>query len=331
MAFNQRTPRTNRYKKSGKGGFVLTALIIAICVLLAGGYLVEHYHKANRTVTIEDKTKKNPATPLQPVPQHSMSTAYIEAVPLARQESYYTGDIKNNNLEPPLKLKKRRGTDKAKLAIVVDDMGSSMQEAISLAAISVPINFAVIPGLRHDRDVADYAKSKGIVQLVHIPMQPKEYPRRRIEKNGLLLEHSDEELRSRVNGFLEMLPDAAGANNHMGSGFTEDSEKMRVVLELLKKRGLFYLDSITTPHTSGIRVASELNMHYARRNVFLDNEQNDTYIRGQLEKAVAYALKNGHAIAICHPHKVTIETLSATLPGLRTKGVELVSITELIN
>jgi polysaccharide deacetylase 2 family uncharacterized protein YibQ len=194
----------------------------------------------------------------------------------------------------------------------------------------VPINFAIIPGLRQYREVADYATDQGIEIMVHMPMQSKEYPRRRLEANGLLLEHNDEELRTRVRGYLEVLPKAVGANNHTGSAFTEHPDKMRVVLQVLKANGLFFLDSITTPLTVGPKVATELRMHHARRDVFLDNEQDEAYIRGQLAQAVERSRKNGRAIAICHPHPVTIATLSKTLPELRSKGVTLVAVTSLV-
>jgi len=189
----------------------------------------------------------------------------------------------------------------------------------------------IMPGVKHDRAVAAYAADQGIDILVHMPMQPKEYPQRRLESNGLLLEQSDEELRNRMLGYLQILPQAVGANNHMGSGFTEHSDKMRIVLKVLKEKGLFYVDSITTPKTTGLKVAAELKVSSARRDVFLDNEQNEGYIRGQLDQAVARARKNGRAIAICHPHPVTITTLVKVLPGLQSKDVKLVKLTRLVS
>ncbi len=330
---SQQHLRDNRYKKkSGKGGFVLAAFLIFICFLMVGGYLVQRYQKnfvAKKTLGIN----KNEMLPMQ----HQASSAKIkqvtarpivEPVPPVKQD-YYTGDIPTEKLTtlPPVS---KRSNGKAELAIVVDDMGSSVQEARSLASIGVPVNFAIIPGLRHDKEVADFATGQGIEILLHMPMQPKEYPRRRLESNGLLLEQNDEELRNRVNGYFELVPQAIGANNHMGSGFTENSEKMRVVLEVLKENKLFFLDSITTPLTVGPQVAKELGMRHARRDVFLDNEQNEVYIRGQIAQAVNRARKNGQAIAICHPHPETISALMKTLPTLSRQGVVLVKISQII-
>lgn len=105
---------------------------------------------------------------------------------------------------------------------------------------------------------------------------------------------------------------------------------MRVVLDTLKGRGLFFVDSVTTPKSVGLRLAKELGMKSGRRNVFLDNEQDGTYILGQLNQAVRLARKTGAAIAICHPHPATIQTLEAALPGLAQRGITLVPVSRLV-
>ena len=80
-----------------------------------------------------------------------------------------------------------------------------------------------------------------------------------------------------------------------------------------------------------MRVAQRMGIRTARRNVFLDNEQERGYILGQLNQAVRLARKNGSAIAICHPHPATISALAAALPGFAGKGVKLVPASQLVN
>lgn len=219
---------------------------------------------------------------------------------------------------------------KGQLAIIIDDMGTTVQEARSLAAIGVPLTFAIIPGLRGYREVASFAAGNGIETMIHIPMQSKGWPQRRLEPNGLLVAMDVGEISDRVNEFMRDIPKAVGANNHMGSEFTEHEEKLRPVLEALKGRGLFFVDSVTTPASAGPRLALELGVKSARRQVFLDNEQNQAYIRGQLNQAVRQARKNGSAIAICHPHPATIQALTTLLPGLEQQGITLVPASRLV-
>lgn len=227
-------------------------------------------------------------------------------------------------------LRRPESVGTARLAIVIDDMGSSMSEARSLAAIGVPLTFSVIPGLHKCREVASFAASGGIETMIHIPMQSKGWPGRRLEANGLLVSMEDDELRERVAGFMHDLPGAVGANNHTGSEFTEHADKMRSVLETLNGKSLFFVDSVTTPQTTGMLLARELGMKSGRRNVFLDNEQERGYILGQLNQAVRLAKKNGSVIAICHPHPATIAALASALPGLASHGVTLVPVSKLV-
>jgi polysaccharide deacetylase 2 family uncharacterized protein YibQ len=205
-----------------------------------------------------------------------------------------------------------------------------MQEARSLAGIGVPLTFSIIPGLRSYREVSAYAVSNRIETMIHIPMQSKGWPERRLESNGLLVSMDDAAIGERLEEFMRTLPKAVGANNHMGSEFTEHEDKMRAVLNTLKGRGLFFVDSVTSPRTVGMRLARELDMKTGRRSVFLDNEQDGTYIQGQLNQAVRLARKTGGVIAICHPHPATIRTLEAALPGLAKQGITLVPASQLV-
>ncbi|WP_240732206.1 divergent polysaccharide deacetylase family protein [Geobacter sp. FeAm09] len=224
----------------------------------------------------------------------------------------------------------RKDGARGQLAVIIDDMGNSMQEARALAGIGLPVTFSIIPGLRHDRDVADFAAQGGIETMIHIPMQSKGWPQRRLEANGLLLAMDDAAIREHMGDYALRIPRAHGVNNHMGSEFTEHEDKMRTVLEVLKGRGLFFVDSVTTPKTVGLRLAREMGVKTAKRNVFLDNEQDGAYIRGQLAQAVRLARKNGSAIAICHPHPATIATLAEALPTLAGQGITLVPVSRLV-
>jgi polysaccharide deacetylase 2 family uncharacterized protein YibQ len=105
---------------------------------------------------------------------------------------------------------------------------------------------------------------------------------------------------------------------------------MRVVLGVLKSRGLFFIDSVTSPRTTGLRLAREMGIRSERRNVFLDNEQNEAYIQGQLSQAVRLARRTGAGIAICPPHPATIKALALLLPGLEQQGITLVPVSKLV-
>lgn len=327
MPQKPRQPRTNRYKQqNGKGATALAVFLVLLLFVLVGSYYFLSWQQKEPPVV-----KLQPAGAAAPRPAQVFSSTAPDDLPRPIKEAgpdweHYTDDAVPAPVAPLLRTK-----GSAELAIIVDDMGSSLQEIRSLTAIGVPLSYAVIPGLRHDGEVAAFAVGQGGEVLVHMPMQSKEYPQRRLEANGLLLDHDERQLQTLLEGYFERIPQAVGANNHTGSAFTEDVARMRVVLGQLKQRGMFFVDSVTTSATVGPRVAADLQLKTARRDVFLDNEQDETYIRGQLDKAVARAGKTGRAIAICHPHPTTIATLAKTLPGLKQQGITLVPVSKLVH
>ena len=129
---------------------------------------------------------------------------------------------------------------------------------------------------------------------------------------------------------MREVPYAIGANNHMGSRFTEDRAKMQTVLGFLKGRGLFFIDSKTTPHSVGYSLAREMGLETASRNVFIDNVQDVEAIKAQLEQLAGMARRKGVAIGICHPHNATILALTAAMPELQRSGINFVYVADLV-
>jgi uncharacterized protein len=217
------------------------------------------------------------------------------------------------------------------VAIIIDDMGASVSEVQELMAIGIPVTFSVIPGLGRAREVAEAAHNRGYQVMLHVPMEPHGYPQQRLESNGLLVAHDDHEIKQRVASYFRLVPHAIGANNHMGSRFTEDREKMRLVLGMLQQKGLFFVDSMTTPKSSGLSVARDLGLPAAARTApFIDNSNDVGAIKIQLRTLAKIAGKRGSAIGICHPHRATIRALQEELPLLRSSGTRFVYVSTLV-
>ncbi len=317
---------TNKRNSKNQGGSRYAALaILSVIILVVGAYLVNNRSRKTPP-SVPPAVRQAPAPPQLPSQQPPIEINYSAPKKAHPQQRYpATSTVPEDSSASAYKT-----GAKGNLAIIIDDMGSSMQQARSLADIGVPLTFSIIPALRNYREVAAFAASKGIEAMIHIPMQPKGWPERRLESNGLLVSMDDSAIGERLEEFIRNIPNAVGANNHMGSEFTEHEDKMRVVLSTLKGKGLFFVDSMTSPRTVGMRLARELDMQAGRRSVFLDNEQESAYIQGQLNQAVRLAKKTGGVIAICHPHPATIHSLEAALPGLAKQGITLVPASEMV-
>lgn len=213
-----------------------------------------------------------------------------------------------------------------KVAIVIDDMGQNKKAAKELLDINVRFTCAILPHETHSEWIARECRRLGHEVIAHIPMEAK--AAHRLGKGGLYTWMSEVEITETINDDISAVPHASGISNHMGSAFTEDSRAMRAVMPVLKKRSLFFLDSLTTSGSVGNNIAKTAGIKSLRRDVFLDDEDSPAYIKKQWEKLLKTAGKKGSAIALGHPKENTIKFLREVL---QKDELEVVPLYELIN
>ncbi|MDY0382486.1 MAG: divergent polysaccharide deacetylase family protein, partial [Atribacterota bacterium] len=205
-------------------------------------------------------------------------------------------------------LKDRKKDKKAKVAIIIDDIGYQIEIAEQIMSLNYPITISVLPFLSHSQFAAQMAKEKGLTVLLHLPMEPHN-SNTDPGKGAIFTTMNEPEIKAKILANLKDIPYVDGVNNHMGSKATEDEFIMRTVLHELKERNLFFIDSMTSPHSIGYQLSKEMGLKTAQRTVFLDNEQNIDYIRNQVTILKNTALKYGSAIAIGHPYCNTVDVL----------------------
>lgn len=223
---------------------------------------------------------------------------------------------------------------KPKVVIIVDDLGSNKESVDKLLEIPASISFAVLPNLPYSWYAAQMGYSNGRDVILHLPMEPMDssgYIGANAGDGVLLMGLSKSEILSKLDKDLASVPYIKGVNNHMGSKFTEDGELMELVLKEIKSKGLFFVDSRTSPRTTGFEVAKKLGMKAAERDVFLDEGAGGAdYIRSQIEKLIAVSKEKGYAIGICHPHPDTLKVLSQMIPDIK-REVEIIPVSGIVN
>jgi polysaccharide deacetylase 2 family uncharacterized protein YibQ len=217
---------------------------------------------------------------------------------------------------------------KARIALVIDDMGEDVGFAKGLAALDVPVAFSIWPDSGNRDAVIKIARARQREILIHLPMQPKGYPQVDPGRHALLTRMTAEQIQAATRRAIGLVHGAIGINNHMGSAFTEDGPAMRAALEVMKHDGLFFLDSRTTAQSVGVQEAKKLGLRHYQRDVFLDNEQDVAAILKQLRQAESVARRKGQAIAIGHPHPATLAALKQWLKA-RDPAVHVVPISTL--
>jgi len=165
--------------------------------------------------------------------------------------------------------------------------------------------------------------------MLHMPMLAEDGT---TSEPGLVLKPgmSPAQVEERLSKALSFVPGAVGINNHQGSGATADSVLMRQVMMLLKQRGLFFIDSRTTPATVAERLARKVGVPVQRRKVFLDETDTPEAIKQMLWKLARLAQKEGQALGIGHCHPLTLQVLQRYLPALTRAGFKIVPASQLV-
>lgn len=211
----------------------------------------------------------------------------------------------------------------SKLAIVIDDVGYHLKEDAAIFAMPREISVAIIPAAPYARARNQEAKSQGRDILIHMPMQPVSAVK--IEDGGLHLGMSAAQVNDRVNTAKNIVRDAIGMNNHMGSAATADPQLMTYLMTALQEKHLFFLDSRTIGKSVAGKIAKEQGVRSLDRHIFLDDSNEFADVQRQFKAAIHYARKHGTAIAIGHPRPNTIAVLQAGLRNL-PEDIQLVGM-----
>jgi len=242
------------------------------------------------------------------------------------------GDSAKTEVVPHRDEQSDAGGFEPKVAIIVDDIGMSKAPVDELLELPAPVTLSVLPGLPYSRYAAEAANKKGREVMLHLPMEPMEssgYMGPDAGEDTLLVGQPKEAIIAKLNKNLSSVPYIKGVNNHMGSKFMENQELVEAVLEEIKRRGLFFVDSFTSAGSLGYKTALNLGMKTGKRDVFLDNSKDPEYVKSQIEKLIESARKNGYAIGICHPYPVTVEVLTEMVPVI-SEQVELVPVSKVL-
>lgn len=216
-----------------------------------------------------------------------------------------------------------------KVAFIIDDLGYETEVAKKIMELEFPVALSILPFLRYSEFIAEEGKKNNQEIMLHLPMESinsSTNPGPGAIKSYM----SEEEIRQAVRDYVLNFPYIIGANNHMGSKITEDREIMEIVLEEIKKYNLFFIDSITTKDSIAYEVAQEMEIKSAVRSVFLDNENDMEYIKGQMSEVQETALREGEVIAIGHSRINTFYVLKRMVPELIKAGIEIVPVSELV-
>lgn len=215
-----------------------------------------------------------------------------------------------------------------RIAIVIDDIGYHAERGLRAIRLPAALTCAVIPLSPHGPRLAREAARQGCEVIIHMPMaasngQP-------LDAGGIDTQMAPELIHARIAHAFQLLPQARGLNNHMGSLATSDPATMEAVMASLAEHDAFFLDSRTSAHSVAEGTARRHGLATTGRDVFLDNNRDLLAINEQFNQLLRIARRRGSAIAIGHPYPETLEYLERVLPLMSQAGIEIVPVSRLL-
>lgn len=217
-----------------------------------------------------------------------------------------------------------------RVAIVIDDLGDSLEAARAVLALEPPVTMAVIPFRPDSARIAAAAVRGGREVILHLPLEPERETEMGDAPGFLRTGMSADGLERQLQADLSAVPYIVGVNGHMGSRFTQDRAAMERLLVALRDRGLFFLDSLTTPASVAAATAAHVGVPFAERAVFLDHDPSAAAIARALGELDELARTRREVIAIGHPHATTVAALAPWLQRAAAEGIRIVPASALV-
>lgn len=234
-----------------------------------------------------------------------------------------------SEVNPSRKAETEAGASKPKVAIILDDFGYTKKNLAALKDAGIPVTMAILPNTPYSKAAVDFAADNGMEVILHLPMEPKN-AKEKLEKDTVKLSMKASEIRDIIGRDLRAMPSAKGISNHMGSKATSDEAVMRVLLEDLGKRKMYFLDSMTTDEPVSKKVAEELSVPMTRRDIFIDHINDEAHVKSQMEKVMKMAMGGDDVVAIGHDRSITVKVLKEYASPMKKNGIRFVLLSEMI-
>ncbi len=229
---------------------------------------------------------------------------------------------------PVVKREEPAAPLQGKIVLILDDWGYNLRHRHFIVGNDFHVTLSVLPFKPYSETIAKLAYDKDKDVIVHMPMEPHDKENYGLEEKMLSVGMRPAEVVRLLDEAFVSVPFAKGLSNHMGSKATEDAALMRTVMTYLKKRRLFFVDSLVTPQSVCAAAARREGVAFTQRDVFIDNVNDADAIRAQLEELAEKARADGIAVGLAHDRPLTIRVLEEEIPRLEKEGFRFISVSE---
>jgi len=218
-----------------------------------------------------------------------------------------------------------------RIAFIIDDVGAYDIGPLELKRLGIPITASILPDSRRARECARWANEYQLETIIHLPMQPTNSEGMSFDRNKTITPQStDTEIRALIRHARQVVPQAHGLNNHQGSLVTSNRDIMTRVLKIIREEKLFFIDSRTIGNSVAYDMARAMNIRTTQKDIFIDHVQTYSHSIEQIKKLVETARRKGKAVAIGHPFQSTISAIRDSISYIKSSGVKIVLVKQLL-
>ena len=221
----------------------------------------------------------------------------------------------------------------ARLAIVLYGFGEDPAAADSSFTLPVPFGVALAPGRRTSRDLFRAAHARGREVVLHLPLEPINYPRVNPGPGTLLVTMSPARITEELRRDLDQARPVAAVANHMGSLATQDMTFMRAVYHELRRGDVPFVHVMPAAGAVCRSLATELGVGYTEPDAVLDDEPRSSDA-GRLDRRWKEILKRARerrgSMVWIRATPLVRRWLPLATSTKRLEGVSLVPLSALI-
>jgi len=216
---------------------------------------------------------------------------------------------------------------------VLYGFGESAAAADSFFAMRLPFAVAVVPGARESDKVLQLARQRQREMVLHLPLEPLNYPRVNPGPGTLRVTMSPRSISSTVRRQLDKAGAVSAVANHMGSLATQDMTMMTAIYRELRRRRIAFLHMTPAPGAVCKSLAADMGVDYAEPDALLDREtreDNTQALDARWNTLLREARDQGHLVVMARATPLLWRWLPQVLNSKRLQGVDIVPLASLL-
>jgi polysaccharide deacetylase 2 family uncharacterized protein YibQ len=217
-----------------------------------------------------------------------------------------------------------------KIALVIEGLGvSSASTALAATQLPPEVTLAFSPYGTDVQKLVDQARGVGHEVLLHVPMEPLDFPDSDPGPNLLQAGASSDENQKRLAWALGRFTGYVGIANLQGSRFLGEENALEPVLATLTKRGLLFFDDGSNARSVAPKVAATTKTALVKADIVIDSVQSRESIDSQLQELERRARESGSATGSGWIYLLTVQRVTDWAAHLEERGFDLVPLSAL--